>query len=120
MLDRPLVGPHGLRRPVDLDDPFSGVQDYVIVNIPFERVHEDIGRILDPAQDVRQQDAVVVAIGLVAKHHYVEHIGATACQDFLDGACTGHAIADHHKFLFHDAAPADGLRFRPLRDRNRL
>ena len=40
----------------------------------------------DAVEHVGQQDAVVVAVGLVAEHRDVELLGAAARQDLLDGA----------------------------------
>ncbi len=60
--------------------------------------------VLSAAQDVRQQDAVVVAVRLVAEHDDVELLRPAAREHLLDGARAGHAVPDDDELLLHPSA----------------
>ena len=87
------------RGAIDLVDVFAGIQFYVVLLIPVERVEIDVVDRLRAVQHVREQNTVVIAVGLVAEHGNFEHVRAATGQHFLDRAGAGHAVADHHQTL---------------------
>ncbi len=95
---------HQARGAVDLGYRRSCVKRNPVLLIPGERVDEYLGSILQPAQNVGKQDAVVIAVRLVAEHRNVEQLGPAACQNLLHGAGAGHAVADDHQTLLGHAA----------------
>ena len=64
--------------PVDLRHPGAGMERDAVLLVPVERIDEDLARALGAAQDVRQQNAIVVAVGLVAEHGDVELVRPAA------------------------------------------
>ena len=112
MDDRALVGADALGGAVDGDDALAGIERDGVFVVPGERVEKDLAGVGDAAEHVRQQDAVVVAVGLVAENGDVEHRRTIACEDLLDGADAGHAVADDDEALaelgdvhIHECAP---------------
>jgi hypothetical protein len=77
----------------------ADVQRDAIVAIPIQRIQINFAFALASVQHVREQNAVVVAVRLIAEHSDLELPGAIARQDLLDSASAGHAIADYHKVL---------------------
>ena len=57
-------------------------------------------RPLRTVQHIGKQNAVVVAIRLVAKDGDVELVRATACENILHATRSRHAITNHDQFLF--------------------
>jgi hypothetical protein len=57
---------------IDRLDPHAGVQRHAVVGVPLERVDEDVLGLLRAGEHAREQDAVVVAVRLVAEHRHVE------------------------------------------------
>ena len=55
-------------------------------------------------EDVREHDAVVIAVRFVADHRDVEAVPA-ARQDLLDRPGTGHTVAHHHEFHQNTTMP---------------
>jgi hypothetical protein len=53
-----------------------------------------------PGEHAGQENAVVVAVRLVAENDDVELVGAAAGEYILDQPCAGHAVADHHQTPF--------------------
>ena len=51
-------------------------------------------RVVGAGQDTREQDAVVVAVRLVAEHRDVEPLAAAPGQQVFDESGAGHAVAD--------------------------
>jgi hypothetical protein len=96
---RAVGGVDGPRIAIDRRHAHAGVQRDRVALVPVERVEEDPGRILGAGEDVRQRDAVVVAVRLVAEHRDVEQLGAAAFEDLLDRAGAGHAVADDDQAL---------------------
>jgi hypothetical protein len=90
-------GGNDLGRPVDFNDRCARMKHDVVLTVPIERIDENLTGVLRTAQDVGEQDPVVVPIGLVAKYHNVELITATTKQYFLDGTGPRHAVADDHE-----------------------
>ena len=68
-------------------------------------------------QHVREQDAVVVAVRLVAEHGDRELLAAAAREDLLDRAGARHAVADDHEPALRVgvAASADAVDLRRRR-----
>ncbi len=94
----PALARDRLREPVHPDGPVADVQRHAVLAVPRHGVEHEVvvvdgGR---TGEDVREHDAVVVAVGLVADHGDVEQL-SVAPQDLLDGARTGHPVADHHQ-----------------------
>ncbi len=88
-----------LRRAVDAGCADAGVQRDVVVGVPVERVDEDVVRLLRSGQHAREQDAVVVAVRLVAEHGDLEAIAVGAGEHVLDEAGARHAVADDHETM---------------------
>ncbi|MNU98757.1 hypothetical protein D3C71_888750 [compost metagenome] len=79
----------------------TGVQRDVIVGIPGPIVQNDLVDGLLAGQHGREQDAVVVGVGLGPKHRDVVKIRGNLEQLF-QRAHTGHAVSYHHQLeLFH-------------------
>src|SRR5581483_8156543 len=68
----------------------------MILCIPGKGVEKSFFYFLRPIEDVREQDAIIVAIGLRAEHGDRETVGI-AQQDLLDNTRTCHAVADHNQ-----------------------
>ena len=77
----------------------------VVFLVPGEGVEKDFVLPVRSVQDVREENAVVVPRGFVAKHSDVEHIRAAARQDLLHSPRACHPVTDDHQlsFLFHYA-----------------
>ena len=99
----PVVGVHQMRVGVDANDADPGAEVDVVVGVPVQRVEVDLGRIIESGKHVRQQNPVVVAIRFVAEDSDLESLGTgsagLSCEDLLDGADSGHPVADHHQAL---------------------
>jgi hypothetical protein len=99
-------GDDGLARAIDRVDPGAraGMQLDAVLLVPVERIDENFARVLGAAENVREQDAVIVAIGLVAEHDDFELPRAAARDHLLDGARSGHAISDDNESPFRHCA----------------
>ena len=99
-------GDDGLARPIDLLDPGARarMQLDAALPVPVERIDENLARVLGAAENVREQDAVVVAVGLVAEHDEVELPRAAASDHLLDRTRSGHAISDDNESPFRHCA----------------
>ena len=53
---------------VDARDARARVQGHAVLGVPVERVDEDVLGVVGAGQDAREEDAVVVAVRLVAEH----------------------------------------------------
>ena len=73
------------------------VQGDVVVGVPLPRVEDDLVHRLLTRQHRRQHDAVVVGVGLCAKHGDVVQVGRNL-QQLFQRAHPGHAVANHHQF----------------------
>ena len=100
-----VVGVHHVGEGVDAHDADSGSQVDVVVGVPVQRIEVDLARIIASGKDIRQQDAVVVAVRLVAEHGDVEVLAAAPGQHLLDRADPGHTVA-------HDDEPCLGGGYR--------
>ena len=89
-----VVGVHDARERVDPHHPDPGPEVDVVVGVPVQRVQVDLRRIVAPGKHIRQQDAVVVSVRLVAEHRHVVGFTAAAGEDLLDRADARHAVAD--------------------------
>src|SRR5207248_10851495 len=103
------VGVDDLPLAIDARDPLAGVEGDVVLLVPRERVEEDFLRVLRPVEHVGEQDAVVVAVRLVAEHHDVEPVAAEG-EDVLDEPGAGHAVADHDQPLAGARGGREGVR----------
>ncbi len=66
----------------------------IIVLVPGERVDEDVLRVMAPGEHAREQDPVIVTVGLVTEHDDVEAVAAAAPEELLHEARPGHSVAD--------------------------
>ena len=82
----------------DSPDALPGVQGDVVFLVPGERIEIDLVLAGRAVEDVRQQDAVVVAVGS-SPNMVMSNCCAAAGQYLLHGARTGHAVADDHQLL---------------------
>ena len=78
---------------------FSRVQGDVVVAVPLPGVEHDLVQRLFTGQHGRQQDAVVVGVGLGAEHSDVVQLGCNL-QQLFQRANARHAIAYHYQFGF--------------------
>ena len=85
---------HGCRGEVELLDPDAGMQRDAVRRVPRQRVDDDVVRPVSAGEHARQQDAVVVAVRLVAEDRDVEQLAAAARQHVFDETGAGHAVAD--------------------------
>jgi len=86
---------------VNAGDGLVQVQRDAVVLVPTDGVENDLINGLLSGQHGRQQDAVVVGMGLSAKHRDVIQIRRDLDQ-FFQGADAGHAVAHHHQLhLLH-------------------
>ena len=100
-----VFGHHPLAYAVDARDLFAGVQRDAVIAIPIQVVEHDLGHRHLAGQHGRQQNAVVVAIGLGAEHGYVIGLGRQL-EQFFQRAHAGHAVTDEDEFLFfHEVLP---------------
>ena len=81
-----------------------------MLGIPGIIVNHDVVHGLLAGQHGRQQDAVVIAVRLRAKHGDVVFVGVQL-EQFLQGPHPGHAITDQHEFFFHRHYLNHALRF---------
>ena len=88
-----------LRLAIDAGRADAGVQRHVVLGVPVERVDEDVVRLLRAGEHAREQDAVVVAVRLVAEHGDLEAIAAGAREHVFDEAGARHAVADDHETM---------------------
>ena len=66
-------------------------------------IDENVRRAVMSGENARQQDAVVVAVGLVAEDSHVEPIGTVPGEQIVDEPGAGHAVADHdHAVTGHE------------------
>ncbi|GBD37332.1 hypothetical protein HRbin36_02463 [bacterium HR36] len=79
--------------PIDLDHAHAQMQPNAVLFVPFRRVEEDFHRLLDPSHHAGKQNAVIVAVWLVAEDGDGEAIGCFLGQS-LDKARPCHAVAD--------------------------
>ena len=84
---------HAPARAVDLHDLVACDQGDPTLRIPFARVQHDVRDGLLGREHGRQQDPVVVAVGLGAEHRYLVHVRLEG-EQFFDRAHAGHAVAD--------------------------
>ena len=87
---------------VDADHRIAGIQPHAVLRVPGAIVGDDVLEHLLAGQHRRQQDAVVIAVRLGAENGDVVAL-AVELQQLFDGADAGHAVADHHQALLHDA-----------------
>ena len=101
----PSAAVDGLLPRIDVGDPHADPQLDAVLAVPLERVQRDlVGRLL-AGQHRRQQDAVVVDVGLVAEDRDVEL--RRVLQDLFDAGHAGHAVADDdQRSLRRSAGPA--------------
>ena len=107
---RPIIGVDPVGEPVNADYPHPGMQPNAVVAIPVPGVEEKVrielvlvrvdALLWACGEQLREQDAVVVAVRLVTEHGDTEHRTATAGQDLFDSPSAPHTISDHHQF-FH-------------------
>ncbi len=67
--------------------------------VPSQGIHENFRCGLAAIEDIAQQNAVVIAVWLGAKHSDLEP-ARRAFQYFFDHAGARHAIADDYEFFF--------------------
>ena len=96
---RSAIGLDGAGEPVDPDHRIADPQVDAVLGVPVGRVEKDPIDVIGAGKYVGQQDAVVVAVGLIAKDGDVKQVRSVAAQDFLHGAHTGHSVADHDQPL---------------------
>ena len=83
------------RPDVDRLDAIAGVEHDAVLRVPRQRVDEDVLGLVASGQHAREQDAVVVAVRLVAEHGDRERAASAAGEHLLDQPGAGHAVADH-------------------------
>ena len=84
--------------PIDHLDHFALAQRDAVVLVPLLGVEHDVVDGLLAGEHGRQQNPVVVAVGLGTEDGDVIEIGRPVQQHF-DRADAGHAVADHHQLL---------------------
>ncbi|MBS1144527.1 MAG: hypothetical protein H6R14_1933 [Proteobacteria bacterium] len=85
-----------------LPDLLAGMQRDLVLPVPVEFVEDDFGNGHFTGEDWREQDAVVVRVRLGAEDGDVVLIRGDL-EQFLDGADTGHAVADQDETRFDSA-----------------
>ena len=89
-------GTHHAAHPVHLHHLLAGVQGDVVVAVPLPGIEHDLVQGLLACEHRRQQDAVVVGMGLGTEHRDVVQLGRNL-QQLFERADTGHAITHHHQ-----------------------
>ena len=84
--------------PVDHDDRLALAQRDAVVLVPLLGVEHDVVDGFFARENRRQQDAIVIAVGLRPEHRDLIEIRRAIEQQF-HRADAGHAVADHHQFL---------------------
>src|SRR5256886_12526669 len=69
-------------------------------------IDEDVGRLVALGEHAGEQDAVVVAVGLVAEHGDLPALAAVPREQLLDEARARHPVADHHQPLLQLPPPS--------------
>ncbi len=85
---------------INLFDTLAGMKRDAPGRVPRHRIDEDVVGLVASRQHAREQDAVVVAAGLVAKHHDVEATRAPAPEQIVDEPGARHTVADDDQSLF--------------------
>ena len=75
------------------------MQSNVVLLVPRPIIEHNVLQGLLACEHGRQQNAVVVGVGLSTKNRHVVHVGRELEQLF-QSAHTGHAVANHHQFGF--------------------
>jgi hypothetical protein len=89
---------------VDPGDGAAQVQGDAVVGVPLQVVEDDVLDRHLAGQHRGEQDAVVVGVGLGAKHRDVVHLRCDLPQLF-QRADARHPVADHDQFEFaHDSS----------------
>ena len=96
---RAVLGMHDAAHSVHLGHGPSGVQGDAVVAVPVQWVQDDFIQGLLAREHRREQDAVVVGMGLAAEHGDVVQVGREL-QQLFQGAHAGHAIAHHDQTKF--------------------
>ena len=94
-----LAGVHDAFDPVYRGDGPAGVQRDAVVGVPAPVVEHDLFQRLLPGQHRREQDAVVVGVGLGTKNGDVVEVGCDLDQLF-ERAHASHAVANHDQLRF--------------------
>jgi hypothetical protein len=81
---------------IDTDRGVTQVQSDAVVSIPVDGVQHDVVEAFLASQQRRQQDTVVVRMGLGAEHRNVVGLPGDG-EQFFDHFHAGHAIADDHQ-----------------------
>ena len=79
---RAVVGLHDASEPVDPNHPDTGAQVDVVVGVPVDRIEIDLVGVVGAGQHVGEQDAVVVAVGLVTEDGDVEQVSRRCGSGF--------------------------------------
>ena len=85
---------------INLLDALAGMKRDALGRVPRHRIDEDVVGLVAAREHAREQDAVVIAAGLVAKHHDVEAARAPAPQQIVDKPGARHTVADDDQSLF--------------------
>src|SRR5215203_2553097 len=93
------VPAHQLRVAVDRGDAHAGVQRDAVRCIPLERIDEGVLDLVRAGEDSREQDAIVVAVRLVAEHDDLVAVVPATRDELLDEPRTDHPIPDHDEPL---------------------
>src|SRR6266851_2998714 len=105
-LDHPLHAVHYSRAQVEARGAHAGVQPDVVLLVPGERIDEDVGGLVALGENAGEQDAVVVAVGLVAEHGDLPARAAAPREQLLDETRAGHPVPDHHQPLLQLPPPS--------------
>ncbi|MDT4840529.1 hypothetical protein FQZ97_743550 [compost metagenome] len=92
-------GAHHALDAVHLGHGLARVQGHAVLGVPGPVVEDDLVQRLLTGEHRREQDAVVVGVGLGAEHRDVVEVGGDL-EQFFERAHTGHAVAHHHQFGF--------------------
>ncbi len=106
-----VVGDHLAVAAVDLHHRPAGVEGDAVLLVPGAIVEDDVIDGLLAGEYRREEDAVVVGVGLRPEDGDVVEVGRQL-QQLFQGTHPGHAVADEDEFLFHG-----GLRSLPFRTR---
>src|SRR5262245_43012107 len=87
--------------------------------VPLQRVQKDVLGFVRSRKDARQENAVVVAVWLVAKNNHLETVAAASCHDFFEQTRSRHPIPNNDQPFFV-SAPHIGHRLMHARGQIRV
>ena len=91
----------GLGLPVYANGADARVQSDVVLLVPLQRIDEDVLLAVSAGEDSGQEDAVVVAVRLIAEDRDIELVAAALGQRLLDQPRSGHPTTTSFCFVIH-------------------